>query len=1017
MLIDNWIFDQDEFIRSLKELLYNSNLEVKKELNTEKEDYIKSLEKEITKTYSKEDISKKINELYKNEIVDMNENQIEEIRQNFNDILDKIKEEMINESKDLNDKVLSLNKDYSKIENRLINYKNYITQKLNEIIFSVINQLNKNILDKIYTNFFEMNLDAYVSESEKTIEKLELKEIKLLSDNYNIGQIIHDIIKNLCNEYKIFIKTEINSNYNKFLLILKNSIDIENLEKNINEQIDNNYNEILLKILKEVATNEIGIQGYNPYDFKEDTIKRIDDYIETKLNNINNIIETTKGLNYNFDMRGWKKMDFSLVYGNIRDNCNSLFKFIDSEKENEKEHVDIFLKDIMKLNFNDLLRNIIPTFGNDFFERIIKYNENFKISSLYNTLKYSVISTLSYYRGLYGSAGEIKALTKDLKLKIYSLNNLDSIAQKRNNEVLNLSNKKVDEFIIDSKDFLTEKYIEFFRNDVSIETNFTGIVRQEILDNLIELRDNFNNDYLNLMNEFFKDKLITIYTDTINKETKNLVKNIEESREGLKVNIDDIFSLDPDEVLDDINNKMNNTLASIYRYNNHFNTFKISENLENFLYYYGSTNIQSKFNRILNIFNEATKNGIEDAIEKNHDNYINYYDLEEFIKKADNTHIKIYQNYFENLNKTIYNYGIDEYPNNLENEILRQTELHNKNKQRILKEDEIDNIKKEKIADKTIDETFKRILNSSLNAKTYIYSLNYFDDFDRIIDENINKLNIAYKQALKRIKDNKYTEEIYNNLTSKITELKNSTLDYYNNIKISYHELKNYLQESINEINEDLNKCANITYKTFAEKYDDYTNINNIDSINNENIEDISDSLIIDNQAKITVVNYTISKIQKDTQFIFKVENEDDEIKKPRVKATIINKSKPGIIKLKYIDEKEDQRDIIERIEAEIKDVSFTMDFYFTTDSKDIKVITTANFESFSYNKDLIQLIPEEREVCKYIDLFGYLYPNCYFAYDFSENNYNELEAKKEITVEQKNIVEKGIVPENILFE
>ena len=81
-----------------------------------------------------------------------------------------------------------------------------------------------------------------------------------------------------------------------------------------------------------------------------------------------------------------------------------------------------------------------------------------------------------------------------------------------------------------------------------------------------------------------------------------MVLSVEELRESLKVNIDDIFSLNPDEVLNDINNKMNNTLSSIYKYNNHFDTFKISENLVTFLNYYGSTNIQSKFSRILNIF-------------------------------------------------------------------------------------------------------------------------------------------------------------------------------------------------------------------------------------------------------------------------------------------------------------------------------------------------------------------------------------------------------------------------------
>ena len=41
ILDENWIFDQDEFIKNLKDILYNSNLEVKKELKIEKEKYLR----------------------------------------------------------------------------------------------------------------------------------------------------------------------------------------------------------------------------------------------------------------------------------------------------------------------------------------------------------------------------------------------------------------------------------------------------------------------------------------------------------------------------------------------------------------------------------------------------------------------------------------------------------------------------------------------------------------------------------------------------------------------------------------------------------------------------------------------------------------------------------------------------------------------------------------------------------------------------------------------------------------
>ena len=844
-------------------------------------------------------------------------------------------------------------------------------------IFNVLNNFNQNMINKILNDFFVTNLNKYISESEKVTPDYE--SIHLLSDSYNIGKIIHNIIKDLCDNYKIYIKNEIDSNYNNTYSNIQNKLDIGSLEKLINEKINEYYNTILVPTLNEIAIYEIGIQGYNPYDLKNDIIDRIEELIEIKQNNIKNIMETTKGADYDINLKNWKKMDFSLVYNKIEKNCQTLSTFINSEKDNEITKVDIFLIDIMKSNFDDLLQNIIPSFGNDFFERIIKYNENYKISSLYNTLKYSLTPVIAYYRSLYGSTN-INALTKDLKLKIYSLNDLDLIADKKNEEVLKLLNQKVNEFIIESQEFLVEKYILFFSNDVSIETNFTGIVRNEIIDNLYKLEDYFKDDYLNLMNKYLKENLIKSYSKVMNEKTAEMILSVEEKRESLKAKIDDLFSLEPDTVLNDINNKINNTLYSINKFNSHFNTFKISENLPNFLNNFGKINVYPKFINLIDILNFETKNGIIKTVDKNSLDYKNYYNLEEFTKKSNNTQSEIQKNYINNINKTIDNYGKEQYVNNLDKEIGRQSTLIEKKLGRLLTEEEIESIHKEKIADKALDDTFFKLLTSSNNAKVFIYNLEKFDDFDKIINENINKLNIAYKQSLKRIKDNNYTEEVYNNLTLILSELKNITLKYYTNINTSFYDLKNYLKNSINEINYDLIECANITYITFAEKYENLSNVQKINSIHDNNIEPISDSKIVDNEGKITTVNYTISNIMQKTQFIFNLDYEEEgENKKPRVKATIINRSRPGLINLKFINKQEDAGDIIERINVEINNVNFTMDVNFTTASKDLYVTTFTDFDSYTYSRDLIQLQPFPIEKCEWED--GVYY--CYIYYEY----------------------------------
>ena len=1010
LLIENWIFDQDEFIKNLKNILYNSNLEVEKELNTEKGKFMKSLEEEITKTYTKDQVAIMINNHYKNEIKDLELNQINDIRQNINDILYKIKQEFTEETKRLKETSNSYNKDYSKIEKRIKNYKIEIVEKIKKNIFSAINDFHQNINTKIYTNYYESNLNDYMSEAQKTTSNFG--KIDLLSASYDVGEIINNIIKNLCKNYKTYVKNEIDFNYNNSYLEIKNKVEFEKLENLINEQIDDSYNSILLVSLKEVATNEIGIEGYNPYDLGDNIVNNINEIITTKTNNIKDIIESTKGTNFEIDIKKWKKMDFSLVYDIISQNCRTLATFISSEGDNEKEQVDIFLKETMISNFNDLLQNIIPSFGNKFFERIIKYNENFKISSLYNTLKYSLISTMTYYLSLHGSS-KIKALTKDLKLKIYSLNNLDLIAENKNKEVLELLNQKINEFIQDSQEFLVTKYLAFFKNDVSIEQSFNGIVRHEIIENLYNLEDTFRDDYLNIMNDYLKDKLITSYTKVMNQKTAEMIQSVVEKRESLKSKLDDLFSLEPDEVLTEINNKINNTLASIDRYNSHFNSFKISENLVDFLNNFGKNNILPKFDGVMSILNSETKDNIIKTIDKNSLDYKNYFSTEEFTKTTDNSYLKIQNKYIQSINSSIDKYGKEEYPNNLEKEIGRQTIRIRRRLEHKLTEEEIENEYKEKIADKAIDDTFSKILTSSNNAKRFINTFEKFDDFDKSMNENINKLNIAYKHSLKIIKDNDYTEEVYNTLTSKLSELKNLTLDYYTNINNSFFELKNNLKKSINDINNDLNHCANITYTTFAEKYENLSKVEKIDSTIDKKIDQISDTKIIDNQNKITKVNYTISNIIQKTQFKFDLEFEEGEIRKPRVKASVINQSRPGNINFKFISPQDGVGDIIERINVETNNANFTMNIYFSTSSKDLYVTTITDFESYKYSKELIQLEENNIEKCDWEDGIKL----CYEYYDYTEDNPKVLSSKRDTTIGRKTIVEESIVHESKLFD
>ena len=110
-----------------------------------------------------------------------------------------------------------------------------------------------------------------------------------------------------------------------------------------------------------------------------------------------------------------------------------------------------------------------------------------------------------------------------MKNKIYSLNGLDLTIQEKNKEVFDLLNLKVKEFIEKSHVFLVNRYKEFFKNDVSIEQSFSNLIKEEIIIQLYELKENFNNNYLNLMKKYFKDKLISSYTNIMNQKASEII--------------------------------------------------------------------------------------------------------------------------------------------------------------------------------------------------------------------------------------------------------------------------------------------------------------------------------------------------------------------------------------------------------------------------------------------------------------------------------------------------------------
>ena len=1001
LLIENWIFDQDDFIKQLKITLYNYNLEISQEFATLKEEYSILLENQITRYFTKAQLENNITELYNSQVKELENSQIEGIKQNIIEILTKIKEHLSNEAIRINSTANSYNKDYTQIQNRLEQYKNEIFNKLKNTIFKIIDDFHQNMINKVYNDYIVENLNQYIIESKKFTSNFQ--EQQLLNSSYKLGEIIDEFIEDYVNEYKSITKRKIDSKYIDYSTKIKNKVNIDDLQKLINNEISQAYNSILYPILKENEKFNSNDAGYNQYDFNDDIKNDIESTINSKINEIAKIMDTTKGNNYQVTLNAdeWEILDYTNVYDDVLLTIeNSFNEFIMVQLNNEENNFNQFLQNIFKLNFNNLLKNIIPSFGNDFFERIIQYNENFKISSLYNNLKYLITQTILYYNSLY-STKKISAITRDLKLKIYSLNNLDSIVENRNKEVLNLLETKVNEFIIESQEYIIREYKSMIETDLSIELNFNELIYRKVKENINLVQDELEKDYILTLNNYFKNQLIESYTNVMNTKANELLRILKNEREMLKSQIDDLFTIQTDDVLNDINLKINNTLDSIEKFNSHLkNNINIPNELITYLNSYGGTKIQPVYESLINFLNYETKDKIILNINKNSQQYEQKLNLRDFIEKSNNLYLIFGTNYIDPIKENINNYGINEYPTNLENEINRQNDL--KNRRRIEEENEM--INQEKIADQSIDDIFKNLLSSSNNTKIYINTFKKFSEFDDLITKYINKVNTAYKTVQKRIIDNDYEDQIKNSLNDSLKFLYQISLDYYKQINQSYYRLKNYLIESINDINTDLNECANITYITFKDKYNSIANeVEPFDREDYNISEQIQDTFNIGNQNQIIIINYKILNMTKKSKFKY---NMIFEGLRHNVSISINNENRPKKMLLELITPEQECGKTVEYLEIEFNDVNYTMNIDYSTKSTDINLQEITNFNAYIYNKEIYQIEEVVNRKCWTVAGTSH----CYNEANCNDNDKKIISNKRTVTIPKKENVENFII-------
>ena len=952
LLSNNWIFDQNDFVNKLNLSLYNINLDIKNDFFIKKEEYRQDLEKKITEFYSKESIVSKINNQYNSQIKVINDNIVKDIKLYIQNILNKIKNNLIAEEKRLEKEAVSYSKDLKTINKTIQNLKNEIINKLINSLHEIVNNFTKNMINRAYKERIEKGLDEYLISAENFSSTCETFDT--LKSSFNIGNITLEIVSDLVEEYKNFTLIQIRLKNDIYIEKIEKEAKIDEIKKLINNEIDSEYAN-LLEIIKNVSVDNVGNDDYDLTEIK----------IDENMKNINNTINKIKGNKYYVDLYDWQILNYDFV--NSFSQIEVSFKnFILNKKYIEKILINTFLKDIIRNNFNILINNLYDHFGNEFFSRIIKYNIFFKISTLYQDLKYSLVVSLMYYASLYNLRRSINSLTQDLKIKLYNLNNLDLIAKEKNEKVLKLLNHNIDEFIEKSVQYLVNDYKKFLIEDSYIKINFNEKILNSIDTNLKDVSSELEKDFTNLLNEKFKNNFINSYIKVMNTQTADMIDTVNNLKQNIKSMIDGLFSLDIDKVLNDTNNKMNETLNSIKEYNNHFNSFKIPEELIKFLDTYGDNVIQRAYDGFETLINKETKNITLTNLQKNSKKFEDYLKSDDFMKIRNNTYSLLKNENIDIIKQSINTYGTTEYPNILQNEI-------NRIDSRILRrlngeqtEDDTVEEYKEKVADKAIDENFNKLLNISESTLNFIKTYENFDKFEEIIQKYKKKLKISYKESQQIIENTYKDDDIFEILNDKLESLNNYSQNYYDEIENYFNSLKKYIEESLNEIDDLLNQCANVTFKTFANKYEEISkDAESIDKQydNKVNLEPITHISSFQNGEFNTTAE--ISNLKRKARFKFELITEGEgRVKKPKIRAIVNNQIRPENVILKISSKIGSCGEEYNLININFNNVTYSTYLNFDTKSTLINVTTISDFESFKYSIGRYKIENSDENFC-----------------------------------------------------
>ena len=958
--------DQDQLIKQIKNYLIESNNVIIQNFKNETAKYeIIFQNKIINEFYTKEDLEKKINNIYSIGLKKLDTNAKTSVYDYLNEILNKIKSHVTSEVNRLNNELTSYSSNYNLIKNRFDNFKKIIYDKYFTSINSINDDFYSKIISKFYTNYIENNLELFLNKAKA--EKYE--ESKFLNISIVLKNAKIEMIERLIKEYKYLAMTHINFLNQKNFQELDNLFSFITIKSTIDNEIDNLYNNQLLPVLKQKAIYKSGDEDISDYDLSNSILSDINYFIDGKINQVQSIINNMRGDKFNIE-EDWKVPDFSLV--NVQEFLtikNSFDAFYKLYHDKELKEINQIVTESIKHNYKMIIENFIPSFGKDFFERIIKYNEIQKTKSINNNLKYFLSQTLNYYSELISNHQSI-TIPNDLKNKILTFSNIDSLISSMNEKQISRLNEKFDRIFQETKGYFTDSFIYSLKTDINIQYALDDNIKK-IISNILDNNSNyFENEYMNIVNTYIKNTFINQYKNMINTESTDMIKYINENKNIIKEKFESLNTFNSDVIFLNIEKKLNEIFDSIENYY-YLDSFEISKETKMLFNNYTKKYVLPNYEEIKLILDDCTKEKVLENMDDKIKNLKNKLLYSVFDNKATETKNKLKNLYFNNITSYLsYSYGTIEskYLDYLNKELLNYQNL------RILGNDEND--EEQKIADIKLDETFKLIKSSSLSTIEFIQNLYLFYIFDENINKYISEIDEQYLNTKKNIINRNYENNITQYLNKSLDDLNYYIINYYKKVNSSFHQIKDFIEDSINQINELIEKSADVTFKVINNKYNEIKNDFNPTKykVIKELQTEIDKHIEKDNEINY-IIETEIDKFLVENEISLDLIYEKGNTTIPKIVGKIINKNHPNRVVIDfysnygYICEIKGKRMVVN-----FNNISMVSDFIFDSSLNEIMINSSINFDEYNIRNEKYTII--EKNFKKVMGGITFIIPN-----------------------------------------